>query len=62
LIFIYYRFTPFTIQWFWFPMLGWGIGLVFQGFSAFGTPLFGRDWEERKIKEIMNEEDKSMWQ
>ncbi len=62
LIFIYFRFTPFTIQWFWFPMLGWGIGLVFQGFSAFGNPLFGRDWEERKIKEIMNKEDNSMWQ
>jgi hypothetical protein len=62
LIFIYYRFTPFTIQWFWFPMFGWGIGLVFQGFSAFGNPIFGRNWEERKIREIMDEEDKTFWQ
>ncbi|MFD1316582.1 2TM domain-containing protein [Namhaeicola litoreus] len=62
LIFIYYRFTPFTIQWFWFPIFGWGIGLVFQGFSAFGNPIFGRGWEERKIKEIMDEEDKTLWQ
>lgn len=44
--------------WFYWPLFGWGIGLFFHGFSVFGTRrIFGKDWEERKIKEIM-EEDK----
>lgn len=61
LFFIWYRFTPNTIQWFWFPMFGWGIGLVFQGFSAFGNSIFGDEWEQRKIKEIMDKEKAEYW-
>jgi hypothetical protein len=40
--------------WFYWPMLGWGIGLAFQAFSTFGSfsPIAG-EWEERKIKEFM---------
>ncbi|REE79827.1 hypothetical protein BX611_2725 [Lutibacter oceani] len=63
LIFIYFKYTPYTIQWFWFPMLGWGLGLIFQGFKAFAyNPFLGRDWEERKIKEYMNEDNKQYWE
>ena len=40
-------------QWFWFPALGWGMGLVFHGFQTFG---FAQDWEEKKINEIMNKD------
>ncbi len=61
LFFIWYKFTPFTIQWFWFPMIGWGFGLIIQGFSAFGNPIFGDDWEDRKIKEIMDKDTKEYW-
>ena len=44
--------------WVIFPALGWGLGLLFHGFSAFNySPFLGRDWEERKIKEIINKED-----
>ena len=33
----------------------WGIGLIFHAFVIFGKPnLFSRDWEERKIKELMD--------
>ncbi|CAM4283059.1 2TM domain-containing protein [Flavobacterium terrigena] len=33
----------------------WGIGLVFHGIRAFDSvPFFGKDWEERKIKEMMD--------
>jgi len=36
--------------------LVWGIFLVFHGLKTFGyLNLFGKDWEERKIKEFMNE-------
>ena len=34
---------------------GWGIGLVFDYMKTFDkNPFLGRDWEERKIKEILN--------
>lgn len=42
-------------QWFWFPMLGWGMGLTFHALETFG---YGKSWEERKIKEILEKEDK----
>ena len=41
-------------QWFWFPMLGWGMGLIFHALETFG---YGKSWEERKIHELMNKED-----
>ena len=40
-------------QWFWFPMLGWGMGLVFHAFGVFG---YGKSWEERKIQELLDKE------
>lgn len=33
----------------------WGVALIFHAFGTFGIPnLFSKDWEERKIKELMN--------
>lgn len=33
----------------------WGIGLAAHAFSVFGRELiFGKNWEERKIQEILN--------
>ena len=43
-----------NFQWFWFPMLGWGMGLTFHALETFG---YGKSWEERKINELMNKED-----
>lgn len=54
LIFINYR-TFWGFQWFWFPMIGWGIGLTVHGLSVFG---YGTSWEERKIREIMEKEQR----
>ncbi|WP_326981518.1 2TM domain-containing protein [Chryseobacterium sp. MYb264] len=39
--------------WFFWPMLGWGMGLAAHGISTFGI---GKDWEEKKIKQLMEEE------
>ena len=63
LIFIWYQFTPFTIQWFWFPLVFWGIGLIFHGYKVFvNDGVLGRDWERKKIEEYMREEEqKSNW-
>lgn len=44
--------------WFAWALLGWGIGLVIHAFSVFSS-FWGKSWEERKIKEIM-EKDKRM--
>ncbi|QDO94344.1 histidine kinase [Formosa sediminum] len=59
LIFINYK-TFWGYQWFWYPMLGWGMGLVFHAISVFG---YGKSWEERKIQEILkkNEKQQKNW-
>ena len=61
LIYINLTYTP-DFYWFWFPIMGWGIGLTFHAFKAFGyNTLLGHDWESRKIQEYMKEEDKQYW-
>ena len=40
-------------QWFWYPMLGWGFGVVFHAIETFG---FGKSWEEKKIQELMGKQ------
>jgi hypothetical protein len=42
--------------WWWqWTAFGWGIGLVAHATSVFvGPGLLGRDWEERKIRELMS--------
>jgi len=52
LIFVNYQ-TSWHYKWFWFPVFGWGLGVVIQAFTVFG---YGSDWEERKIREIMNKD------
>jgi hypothetical protein len=61
LAFINYK-TYWGFKWFYFPMIGWGIGLLFHFLDAFGYNWFlGRNWEEKKIQELMNENDKEKW-
>ena len=49
--------------WFLWAAFGWGIGLVFHAVKVFGlNPFFGKNWEERKIKEYMQEDErKNPW-
>ena len=36
----------------------WGIGLVFHWYGVFGKEIFfGKDWEQRKIKEYMDKDN-----
>ncbi len=47
-------------MWFLWAAFGWGIGLLFHALKTFRwNPFFSRDWEERKIREFMDEEKKS---
>jgi hypothetical protein len=45
--------------WFYWPLIGWGIGLTAHAFVVlwFGGVL-GKEWEERKIREIMERDTK----
>ncbi len=50
--------------WFFWPMMGWGIGLLFHGLKVFNCmPFFGKEWEDQKIKEFMEKEkqNKETW-
>ncbi len=41
----------------------WGIGLTAHWASVFGTNfIFNKNWEEKKIKELMQQESKKKWQ
>lgn len=44
--------------WFFYPLLGWGIGLVSHGLSVSSFGLFGPDWEEKKIQEYMEKDNR----
>jgi len=46
--------TYWEFKWFWFSAIGWGIGVVIHGFMTFAI---SSDWEERKIKEFMNNDN-----
>jgi hypothetical protein len=44
--------------WFYWPLIGWGIGILAHAMGVFGLAGFlGKEWEERKIKEIMEKEE-----
>jgi 2TM domain len=50
--------------WFFWPLMGWGIGLFFHGLKVFNySAFFNKEWEERKIKEFMDKEtqNKQTW-
>lgn len=56
IVFVNLKYVP-EFHWFWFSLLGWGMGLFFHWFAIFGFQLlgFGKNWEDQKIKEFMNE-------
>ncbi len=57
LIFINLKFSP-RFHWFWFPIFGWGIGLVFHFLEVNNYNIFlGKNWEDRKIQELMDKEN-----
>ncbi len=47
------------VWWFYWPLMGWGIGLGVHALAVFGFGgggPWGRAWEERKTREVMDEE------
>ena len=48
--------------WFLYPAIGWGIGVVIHAMAVYSfVPFLGKDWEERKIREIIEKEKSKKW-
>lgn len=46
-----------------FTAFFWGIGLTSHAFSTFlPNWIFGKNWEEKKIKELMEKEKNEKWE
>ncbi len=44
--------------WFYWVAFGWGIGVIMNAISVFGLGgVLGHEWEEKKIKEIMDKDN-----
>ena len=56
IIYINLKYTP-EVLWFIWTLLGWGIGIFFHAMRVFNFfPFFNKQWENRKIKQFMQEE------
>jgi len=54
---INYYTNEFRNPWFLWVAGFWGLGVAIDAGKTFGAEMiFGRNWEERKIKELMNED------
>ena len=43
-----------------FSLVGWGMVIVLHGLKVFDyMPFFSKEWEERKVKEFMEKEEKT---
>lgn len=59
LVFINLKYSP-NHLWFLYTFFGWGLGLAFHAYSTFyKSNLFGKNWEEKKIKELIDKEKKN---
>lgn len=58
-IFIYLNYqSNVGFPWAIFPIGGWGFGVAGHAAETFNwNPFFGKDWEQRKIKEMLDKED-----
>jgi hypothetical protein len=57
LFFLNLKYSPEHI-WFFYTTLGWGLGVIAHAVGVFGNIfMFSKDWEDKKIKAIMEEEN-----
>ena len=59
-IFIWMNYRSTSFPWAIFPIVGWGMGIIGHAVEAFSwNPILGKDWEQRKIREFMEEENRT---
>jgi len=57
-VFIFLNFRSTGFPWAIFPIVGWGFGVAGHAMETYNyNPLLGKNWEERKMKEFMKEDD-----
>jgi len=60
-VFVYLNSFSGSFPWALFPILGWGIGVFCHASDAFEYSIFfGKQWEQRKIKELMQKEEETL--
>jgi hypothetical protein len=48
---------PPDLTWSYYPLVGWGVALAIHALVVFvAEGLFGPDWEERKVEELLRRE------
>ena len=53
--------TDFGDWWFYWPILGWGLGVMFHYFDVFGLPGVGtmsQEWENKAIRDELDRMDR----
>jgi sensor histidine kinase YesM len=54
--FVWYKFSATSFQWFWFPIAGWGLGIIIQAIKVYFPKSRFSKWENEKIQKFMEEE------
>ncbi len=58
-VFIYLNVKSTGFPWALFPILGWGAGVAGHAMETFNyNPFLGKNWEERKVRELMDKDNK----
>ena len=58
-VFIYMNMKSTGFPWAIFPIIGWGAGISSHAMEVFNyNPFLGKNWEEKKIRELMDKENK----
>lgn len=56
-VFVWLNLTSSNFPWAIFPIAGWGLGVLGHASETFNYNIFfGKQWEERKIREMMNKD------
>lgn len=58
LVYVWYAYSDTNFQWFWFPVIGWGLGLFFKAVKVYHLDfLFGNQWEQQQIQKYLKNEN-----
>lgn len=57
-VFVFINIKSTSFPWAIFPIVGWGMGVIGHAMEVFSwNPFLGKDWEERKIRELMKDDE-----
>jgi hypothetical protein len=58
IIYVWYEYSSTDFQWFWFPLVGWGLGIAVKALYIFDVNVvYGKQWEQKKIEKLMLREN-----